>query len=106
MPLNPRRVQAVFLEAADYDDPVDRAAILDQECSADLAFAGASRRSRGPTTRSAASPRTRSAPLSRGSVTAARIGLLGDSESADPVHAGLQPRRLSSARSRAHAIGT
>jgi hypothetical protein len=28
-------VQAVFLEAADYDDPVDRAAILDRECSAD-----------------------------------------------------------------------
>ena len=35
MPLNPRRVQAVFLEAADYDDPVNRAAILDRECSAD-----------------------------------------------------------------------
>jgi hypothetical protein len=36
MPLNPRRVQAVFLEAADYDDPVDRAAILDRECLVDL----------------------------------------------------------------------
>jgi hypothetical protein len=36
MPLNPRRVQAVFLEAADYHDPADRAAILDRECSADL----------------------------------------------------------------------
>ena len=36
MPLDPRRVQAVFLEAADYHDPVDRAAILDRECSADL----------------------------------------------------------------------
>jgi hypothetical protein len=35
MPLNPRRVQAVFLEAADYHDPVDRAAILDRECSND-----------------------------------------------------------------------
>jgi hypothetical protein len=35
MPLNPRRVQAVFLEAADYHDPVDRAAILDRECSDD-----------------------------------------------------------------------
>ena len=35
MPLNPRRVQAVFLEAADYHDPVARAAILDRECSAD-----------------------------------------------------------------------
>ena len=36
MPLNPRRVQAVFLEAADYDEPVDRAAILDRECPVDL----------------------------------------------------------------------
>ena len=36
MPLDPRRVQAVFLEAADYHDPADRAAILDRECSADL----------------------------------------------------------------------
>jgi hypothetical protein len=36
MPLNPRRVQAVFLRAADYSDPVDRAAILDRECPADL----------------------------------------------------------------------
>jgi hypothetical protein len=36
MPLNPRRVQAVFLDAADYHDPMDRAAILDRECSADL----------------------------------------------------------------------
>jgi eukaryotic-like serine/threonine-protein kinase len=36
MPLDPRRVQAVFLEAADCIDPVDRAAILDRECSADL----------------------------------------------------------------------
>jgi hypothetical protein len=33
MPLNPTRVQAVFLEATDYHDPVDRAAILDRECS-------------------------------------------------------------------------
>ena len=36
MPLNPRRVQAVFLETADYHDPADRAAILDRECSDDL----------------------------------------------------------------------
>jgi hypothetical protein len=36
MPLNPKRVQAVFLEATDYHDPVARAAILDRECSADL----------------------------------------------------------------------
>ena len=35
MPLDPKRVQAVFLEAADYHDPVDRGAILDRECSAD-----------------------------------------------------------------------
>jgi hypothetical protein len=35
MPLDPRRVQAVFLEAADCHDPVGRAAILDRECSAD-----------------------------------------------------------------------
>ena len=34
MPLDPRRVQAVFLEAADYHDPVDLATILDRECSA------------------------------------------------------------------------
>jgi len=36
MPLNPRRVQAVFLEAADCHDPVDPATILDRGCSADL----------------------------------------------------------------------
>jgi len=36
MPLNPTRVQAIFLEAADYHDRVDRAAILDRECSDDL----------------------------------------------------------------------
>jgi hypothetical protein len=36
MPLNPKRVQAVFLEAADYHDPTDRAAILDRACSANL----------------------------------------------------------------------
>jgi hypothetical protein len=35
MPLDPRRVQAVFLEAVDYHDPVDRAAFLDRECSGD-----------------------------------------------------------------------
>ena len=35
MPLDPKRVQAVFLEAADYHDPVARAAILDRECAAD-----------------------------------------------------------------------
>jgi hypothetical protein len=36
MPLDPRRVQAGFLEAADSRDPVDRAALLDREGSADL----------------------------------------------------------------------
>jgi hypothetical protein len=35
MPLDPKRVQAVFLAAASYHDPVDRAAILDRECLAD-----------------------------------------------------------------------
>jgi hypothetical protein len=35
MPLDPKRVQAVFLEAADYQDPADRATILDRECSGD-----------------------------------------------------------------------
>jgi hypothetical protein len=40
MPLNPGRVQAIFLEAADYHDPVARAAILDQECSADPELRG------------------------------------------------------------------
>ena len=36
MPLDPRRVLADFLAAADYNDPVDRVAILDRECSADV----------------------------------------------------------------------
>ena len=35
MPLDPQRVQAIFLEAADCDDPTDRSAILDRECSTD-----------------------------------------------------------------------
>jgi hypothetical protein len=34
MPLDPRRVPADFLAAADYDDPADLAAISDRECSA------------------------------------------------------------------------
>ena len=34
MPLDPRRVLADILAAADYHDPVDLAAILDRECSA------------------------------------------------------------------------
>jgi hypothetical protein len=35
MPLNPMRVQAVFLEAANCHDHADRAAILDRECAGD-----------------------------------------------------------------------
>ena len=35
MPLNPMRVQAVFLEAASCHDLADRAAILDRECEGD-----------------------------------------------------------------------
>jgi hypothetical protein len=35
MPLDPKRVQAVFLEAADYHDPADRAIILDRGCATD-----------------------------------------------------------------------
>jgi len=36
MPLDPELVQAVFLEAANYYDPVERAAILDrEECMGD-----------------------------------------------------------------------
>ena len=34
MPLDPRRVLADFLAAADYYDPVDLAAILERACSA------------------------------------------------------------------------
>jgi hypothetical protein len=32
MPLDPKRVQAVYWEAVQYSDPADRAAILDREC--------------------------------------------------------------------------
>ena len=35
MPLDPKRVQAVYWEAVQYSDPADRAAILERECSAD-----------------------------------------------------------------------
>jgi eukaryotic-like serine/threonine-protein kinase len=35
MPLNPKRVQTVFLEAANYHDLADRAAILDRDCAGD-----------------------------------------------------------------------
>jgi hypothetical protein len=35
MPLDPRRVQAIFWEAIQYSEPADRAVILERECSAD-----------------------------------------------------------------------
>jgi WD40 repeat protein len=35
MPPDPKRVQAVFLAAVEYDDPVDRATVLDAECWGD-----------------------------------------------------------------------
>ena len=36
MPVDPNRVQAVFLAAVDYQDPADRATILDRECATDV----------------------------------------------------------------------
>jgi hypothetical protein len=35
MPLNPKRVQAVFLEAVNYHAPADRQVVLDDACSDD-----------------------------------------------------------------------
>jgi eukaryotic-like serine/threonine-protein kinase len=35
MPLDPKRVQAVFLEAVNYHDSVEREAILHRECGQD-----------------------------------------------------------------------
>jgi eukaryotic-like serine/threonine-protein kinase len=35
VPIDPELVQSVFLSAAEYDDPVERAATLDRECSTD-----------------------------------------------------------------------
>ncbi len=35
MPIDPKRVQAIFLAAVEHQDPADRAAILDRECSTD-----------------------------------------------------------------------
>ena len=35
MPLDPNRVQAVFLSAVECDDPAARAALLDRECATD-----------------------------------------------------------------------
>jgi hypothetical protein len=35
MPLDPKRVQAIFLEAANYHELADRAAILDRQCMGD-----------------------------------------------------------------------
>ena len=43
MPLDPKRVQAVFLEVANCHDLADRAAILDRECMGDLRVAKAHR---------------------------------------------------------------
>ena len=36
MPADPNRVQAVFLAVVEDQDPADRAAVLDRECSADM----------------------------------------------------------------------
>ena len=36
MPVDPRRVQAVFLLAAELEDAADRAAVVDRECASDL----------------------------------------------------------------------
>ena len=36
MPVDPKRVQAVFLMAVEHRDPADRAAVLDRECATDL----------------------------------------------------------------------
>ena len=35
MLVDPKRVQEVFLEAVEHQDPADRAAVLDRECAAD-----------------------------------------------------------------------
>jgi hypothetical protein len=35
MPLDPQRVQAIFLEAASHHNPTGRGAILDRECNGD-----------------------------------------------------------------------
>jgi hypothetical protein len=35
MPLDPKRVQAIFLEAVSYHDPVEREVILRRECGED-----------------------------------------------------------------------
>ena len=35
MPVDPKRVQEVFLEAVGHPDSASRAAVLDRECSAD-----------------------------------------------------------------------
>src|SRR5262245_27864730 len=36
MPVDPKRVQAVFLAAVEYQDPADRSAFLDRECATDV----------------------------------------------------------------------
>ena len=35
MPLDPQRVQAIFLQAASHHDPTGRGAILERECDGD-----------------------------------------------------------------------
>ncbi len=36
MPIDPKRVQAIFLAAVEHQDPAERAAILDRECATDV----------------------------------------------------------------------
>src|SRR5271155_5541776 len=36
MPVDPKRVQAVFLAAVEYQNPADRAAVLDRECATNV----------------------------------------------------------------------
>ena len=38
MPLDPQRVQAIFLEAPSHHDPTVRGAILDRDCNGDFEF--------------------------------------------------------------------
>ena len=75
MPLNPRRVQAVFLEAADCHDPVDPATILDRGCSADLEL-----------------PRTAADPARR------RVDPSQPSDSGTPTSTGAGPAGVESVR--------
>jgi hypothetical protein len=40
MPLNRKRVQSIFMQAADYYEPSARGAFLDRECAAELELRG------------------------------------------------------------------